>query len=98
MTKPAASLNSEARDLSNEARALMNATADVVGEQVETARNRLAEALDSSKELYGRVREKAVKGAKATDELIHEHPYQSIAIGIGIGAVLGYLLARRSRD
>jgi ElaB/YqjD/DUF883 family membrane-anchored ribosome-binding protein len=27
---------------------------------------------------------------------VHEHPYQAIAIGVGVGALLGYLIARRS--
>ncbi len=65
--------------------ALMAATADVAGEKVGAARKRLAAALDSAKEIAGNVRDKAVAGAKATDEAVHEHPYQAIAIGVGVG-------------
>ena len=82
--------------LADEARALMAATADVAGEKVGEARKRLAVALERGKELAGCVRDKAVAGAKATDEAVREHPYQAIAIGVGVGAILGYLLARRS--
>ena len=39
--------------------------------------------------------EKAVEGAKAADEAVHEHPYQAIGIAFGVGALLGYLVARR---
>ena len=81
--------------LAEDARALMAATADVAGEKVGEARKRLAAALEHGKEIYGRVREKAIEGAKATDQAVHEHPYQAIAIGIGVGAILGYLVARR---
>jgi ElaB/YqjD/DUF883 family membrane-anchored ribosome-binding protein len=81
--------------LAEDARALLAATADVAGEKVGEARNRLAAALERGKEIYGRVREKAVEGAKAADEAVHEHPYQAIAIGVGVGAILGYLFARR---
>jgi len=81
--------------LAEDARALVTATADVAGEKVGEARQRLAAALERSKEIYGRVREKAVEGAKATDQAVHEHPYQAIALGVGVGAILGYLLARR---
>jgi ElaB/YqjD/DUF883 family membrane-anchored ribosome-binding protein len=81
--------------LAEDARALMAATADVAGEKVGEARRRLAAALERGKEIYGRVREKAVEGAKATDEAVHEHPYQAIAIGVGVGALIGYLVARR---
>ena len=47
--------------LAEDARALMAATADVAGEKVSEARKRLAAALESGKELYGRVRDKAVE-------------------------------------
>ena len=77
--------------LAEDARALMAATADVAGEKVGEARKRLAAALESAKEIAGSVRDKAVAGAKAADEAVHEHPYQAIAIGVGVGAILGYL-------
>lgn len=81
--------------LAEDASALMAATADVAGEKVSEARKRLALALDRAKEMAGRVRDKAVEGAKAADVAVHEHPYQAIAIGVGVGALVGYLLARR---
>lgn len=81
--------------LAEDARALMAATADVGGEKVGEARKRLAAALERGKEIYGRVREKAVEGAKVTDQAVHEHPYQAIGIALGVGALVGYLLARR---
>jgi ElaB/YqjD/DUF883 family membrane-anchored ribosome-binding protein len=81
--------------LAEDARALMAATADVVGEKVGEARKRLAAALENGKEIYGCVRDKAVEGAKATDQAVHAHPYQAIGIAVGVGAFLGYLVARR---
>jgi len=81
--------------LAEAARALMAATADVAGEKVEEARKQLAAALERGKEIYGRVREKAVEGAKAADQAVHEHPYQVIGIALGVGALIGYLAARR---
>jgi ElaB/YqjD/DUF883 family membrane-anchored ribosome-binding protein len=81
--------------LAEDARALMAATADVAGEKVGEARKRLAAALESGKQIYGRVREKAVEGAKAADQTVRENPYQAIAIALGVGAVIGFLAARR---
>jgi ElaB/YqjD/DUF883 family membrane-anchored ribosome-binding protein len=81
--------------LAEDARALMSATADVAGEKVGEARKRLAAALESAKEMAANVRDKAVAGAKAADEAVHENPYKAIAIGVGVGAIIGYLLARR---
>ena len=80
--------------LAEDARALVAATADVAGERVSEARKRLAAALEHGKEIYGRVREKAVEGVKATDEAVHEHPYPAIGIAFGVGALVGYLVAR----
>jgi ElaB/YqjD/DUF883 family membrane-anchored ribosome-binding protein len=84
--------------LAEDARALMAATADVAGDKVAEARKRLAAALESGKELIGRAREKAVERAKAADQVVRENPYQAIAIAFGVGAVIGFLLARRNRD
>jgi len=81
--------------LADDARALLTATADVAGEKVGEARKRLAAALDRAKAIGGCVRDQAVAGAKATDEAVHAHPYQAIAIGVGVGALLGFLVARR---
>ena len=81
--------------LAEDARALMAATADVAGEKVGEARKRLAAALERGKVIAGNVRDKAVEGAKAADEAVREHPYQAVGIALGVGAILGYLLARR---
>jgi ElaB/YqjD/DUF883 family membrane-anchored ribosome-binding protein len=95
MNKETQAIRNDMGQLADDARALMTATADVAGDKVSEARKRLAAALERGKEVYGRVKEKAVEGAKVADEAVHEHPYQAIAIGVGVGAVLGYLIARR---
>jgi ElaB/YqjD/DUF883 family membrane-anchored ribosome-binding protein len=89
MNKHTQETSNDMGTLAEDARALMAATADVAGEKVGEARKRLAAALES-------VKDKAVKGAKAVDEAVHEHPYQAIALGVGVGAIIGYLLGRRS--
>ena len=90
---------SETGTIEEYARALLTATADVGGERVAEARQRLTAALERGKEICGRVREKVVEGAKATDEVVHKHPYQAMGIALGMGALLGYVIAlRRSRN
>ena len=81
--------------LAEDARALMTATADVAGEKVSEARKRLAAALENSKELYGRVRDKTVETARAVDETVHEHPYQAMGLAFGVGILVGVLVTRR---
>jgi ElaB/YqjD/DUF883 family membrane-anchored ribosome-binding protein len=95
MNKPTQETSNDLGTLAEDARALMAATADVAGEKVGDARKRLAAALERAREIAGNVRDKAVAGAKVADQAVHEHPYQAIAIGVGVGAILGYLVARR---
>jgi ElaB/YqjD/DUF883 family membrane-anchored ribosome-binding protein len=95
MNKQTQASSNETGQLAEDARALMAATADVAGEKVGEARNRLAAALERGKEIASRVRDKAIEGAKAADEAVHEHPYQAIAIALGVGALIGYLVGRR---
>ena len=95
MDKQRQAITNDLGTLAEDARALMTATADVAGEKVGDARKRLAAALENGKEIYGRARDKAVEGAKATDQAVHEHPYQVIGIAFGVGALIGYLAARR---
>ena len=95
MDKQTQATSNDMGTLADDARALMAATADVAGEKVGEARKRLAAALDSGKEMYGRVRDKAVESARAADEAVREHPYQAIGIAFGVGALIGYLAARR---
>ncbi len=88
MSKATQAISHDVEQLADDARALMTATADVAGEKVDAARQRLAAAL-------AQVRDKAVQSAKAADKVVREHPYQAIAIGVGVGALIGYLVARR---
>jgi len=99
MNKQTRAVSDAMSTIAEDARALMAATADVAGEKVGDARKRLAAALEQGKEIYGRVREKAVEGARAADEAVRERPYQAIGIALGVGVLTGYLLARRcTRD
>jgi ElaB/YqjD/DUF883 family membrane-anchored ribosome-binding protein len=95
MNKQTQATGNDMDTLAEDARALMAATADVAGEKVGEARKRLAIALDRTREIVGRVREKAVEGAKVADEAVREHPYQALGIAFGVGALIGFLAARR---
>src|SRR5271170_7199939 len=95
MNKETQASSEDIGQLAEDARALLAATADVAGEKVSEARKRLGATLERTKEIAGRIRDKAVEGAKVADEAVHEHPYQAIAIGVGVGVLFGYLVARR---
>ena len=91
MSKQTRVLSNDMDRLAEDARALMIATAGMAGDKVEEARQRLAAALDGGRGMCGR----AIDGARAANEAMHEHPYKAVATGIGIGAIFGYLFARR---
>ena len=95
MSKQTQAIANDLGTLAEDARALMTATAHVAGDKVGEARERLAAALDSAKEIAGRVRDKAVEGANAADQAVRDKPYQAIGIAFGVGALLSYLALRR---
>jgi ElaB/YqjD/DUF883 family membrane-anchored ribosome-binding protein len=81
--------------LMEDAQALLAATAHVAEEKVVEARKRLTAAIEKGKETWRTVQEKAVAGAKATDQVIRDNPYKSLGVALGVGAIIGYLLRRR---
>ena len=95
MSNHTQSYSNDLGSLAEDACALMVATADVAGEKVAEARKRLAAALENAKDIAGRVRDKAVEGAKAADQVVRDNPYQAIGIAFGVGALIGYLAMRR---
>jgi ElaB/YqjD/DUF883 family membrane-anchored ribosome-binding protein len=56
--------------------------------QLEALREKLSDANDA-------VIEQSRKAARATDEYVHEHPWQVIAGAAGVGVLIGLLIARR---
>ncbi len=74
---------------------LLRAGAQNLSERGMAARERLAAALEVAKETQQKLQERALAGAKATDKLIREHPYQSIGVAFGVGMLLGILANRR---
>lgn len=92
-------LRHDSQTLANEAHAMLEATASIADEKVSEARKRLTVALASVKECakhsYHQVEEKAAAGARQADTVIRTHPYESVAVALGIGTLLGILLSRR---
>ena len=96
MKKHAAVAAPDFESLMEDAKALLVATGHVAEDKVVAARRRLETALERGKETWDTAMESAAEGAKAADECIREHPYQSIGVALGVGALLGYLLSRRN--
>jgi ElaB/YqjD/DUF883 family membrane-anchored ribosome-binding protein len=74
---------------------LLRAGAHELGEKGVAARERLAAALERAKETGRKLQERTAAGARATDRVIREHPYQSIGVAFGVGLLIGVLVNRR---
>lgn len=84
--------------LVGEAESLMaGALTEHSAEALTNLRARFCAAQERFTELYAQARQKVVAGAKCTDVAIRENPYQSVAIALGVGVLVGVLLGRRSR-
>jgi ElaB/YqjD/DUF883 family membrane-anchored ribosome-binding protein len=88
-------LTKDLKSLAHDAEELMKATAGQAGEKVSELRSRLAAALESAKATCQRLEERTVAAAKATDQTIRAHPYESIGIAFGLGLLVGVLVARK---
>ena len=74
---------------------LLQASAGAVGDKASELRERLSRTLESAREACRRLEDKAIEGAKATDKVIREHPYESIGVAFGIGLLVGVLVTRK---
>lgn len=82
-----------------DAEAILRATAGQTGEEVAELRASMTAKLADAKARLVAVEEavveKAKQAAKATDEYVHDNPWQSVIIAGGIGFLIGYLASRR---
>jgi ElaB/YqjD/DUF883 family membrane-anchored ribosome-binding protein len=86
----------DSEHLLEDAKELLAATAHVAEEKVVEARKRLTDAIERGREALENLQERAVATAKATDQVIRDNPYRSLGVALGVGALIGYLFARRS--
>lgn len=63
-------------------------------EQLSDIREKLENVREQMTAMYGRAKKSVVAGARKTDETIRSHPYESLAIALGIGVLIGALIRR----
>jgi ElaB/YqjD/DUF883 family membrane-anchored ribosome-binding protein len=66
-----------------------------LSEKGREARAKLQATLEAAKATCHRLEEKALAAAKAADQVIRDHPYQSIGVALGLGMLIGVPAARR---
>jgi len=83
--------------LMNEAEALLvGPVATQAGERGSELRSRLAALQSRAAEFYSGAKKKVTAGARVADDTIRSHPYESIAVALGVGLLCGALWRRNS--
>lgn len=92
-------LAQDVRAVVNDAEALLRVAKQEAGEGYAEARNRLEQSLENAKSAVVRMERAAVDRARAagraTDDYVHDRPWQAMAAAAAVGALLGMLLSRR---
>ncbi len=88
-------LHKEGDTLAEKAAGTMDTATEVAKEKMEQARQGVTAATQWAKENYANFQDKATNAARSADQMVRDYPYQTLAIALGLGALLGFLLTRR---
>lgn len=82
-----------------DAEELLKLTAGDLNESTAGLRDRMQERLMLAKhkmaDLSAAASETAKAAGRATDDYVHENPWQAVGIGAGVGLLIGMLISRR---
>jgi len=86
------------RKVISDAEELLKATANVTNDKVGTLRARAEENLREARRKLEALENDLIvqtkSAAKAADQLVHENPWQAVAVAAGVGLMFGLLSAR----
>ncbi|HSY53873.1 MAG TPA: hypothetical protein VK785_05465 [Opitutaceae bacterium] len=82
------------RQLVAETERLLGDSSGLAAEKAEELRARINRAGEALRGFYGTARQKIITSARCADETIRSHPYESLAVSLGVGVLLGALIRR----
>ncbi|MBL9210859.1 MAG: DUF883 domain-containing protein [Opitutaceae bacterium] len=88
-------LVAELRGLVAEAERMLGESGQASPEKVSALCERFEAVRGRVTALYASARDRVIGGAKSTDAAIRDHPYAALAIALGVGVLLGAVVARR---
>jgi ElaB/YqjD/DUF883 family membrane-anchored ribosome-binding protein len=92
-------LIADLRVVISDAENLLKLTAGELGEGAVGVRERLQARLARARDRLLSLQDTALDSARAaghaTDDYVHDHPWQSVALGAGLGLVVGLLIGHR---
>lgn len=81
--------------LMSEAEAMLaGPVSEAAGNKISEIKSRLSTVQERLSDMYDGARKKVVAGAKYTDQTIRAHPYESLAVALGIGVLIGAFIRR----
>jgi ElaB/YqjD/DUF883 family membrane-anchored ribosome-binding protein len=86
---------SDLKRVVHDSQELLHSSAEMAGDRARMMRDRLADAMDAAKDTCAKLEKKVAAGAKATDRVIRENPYQSLGVAFGLGLLIGVLVTRK---
>lgn len=78
-----------------DAEELLRASAGEVTDRAREAREKLNDALYQAKTTCQEIEERAKARIEATEQVVRDHPYQSLAIAFGAGLLFGIISSRK---
>ena len=82
-----------------DAEELLRATAGVAGDRMAELRERIGLRLQDARvrlaDAEAALVDRTKAAARATDEYVHDNPWQAVGVAAGIGLVIGLLIGRR---
>ena len=89
----------ELRSLADDAQELLRHTAGDAGSEITKARARLDKGLDAARNRLEAAEQAARHqfgtAARITGDYVHDHPWTTVGAVVGVGLLVGVLLARR---
>lgn len=98
-TRSKEKLAADFRAVMDDIDALMTVTGKETEGDVKALRSRIRERLDDAKEKLMDAQQEALQRAKAaataTDDYVHDNPWQAIGVAAAVGVAVGVLIGRR---
>jgi len=92
-------LVSDIRAVIADAEDMLLATADQSGDKIAALRSRVQARLKDARERLVAAEQVLVErtraAARATDDYVHDNPWQAVGIGAGVGFLVGFILGRK---
>lgn len=92
-------LVADMRVVISDAEEILRATAGAAGEKVGEMREKIEMSLRDARarlaDAEAAIVDKAKAAANATDDFVHDHPWQAVGVAAVVGLALGVLIGRR---